>query len=173
MINSEGCLPKFWTWVDPQSERKTTPLPRAMDNSGQTWIETCDNNIYNCLDPRALFSFIEPLCQLSSTHPHQFSLWHVIAFHSFRKYNQPFYTFVNIEKTGQKKYLWLQWHWWSRKIGGRGCMCQAFHAKHMLFYNCMGGWGYITLCIRTIEELVNWTEADLVCIKIQIHGIPK
>lgn len=41
------------------------------------------------------------------------------------------------------------------------------------FYNSMGGWGYIILCLRTFEELTNWTEADLVCIKIQIHGILK
>lgn len=38
----------------------------------------------------------------------------------------------------------------------------------MLFYNCTVGWGYITLCIRTVEEPANWIEADFVCIKIQI-----
>lgn len=38
----------------------------------------------------------------------------------------------------------------------------------MLFYNCTVGWGYITLCIRAVEEPANWIEADFICIKIQI-----
>ena len=61
-----------------------------------------------------------------------------------------------------------------RKIWSRGCSCQAFHTKHVLFCNCVDGEVILYYLIRTIEELANWKEAGMVGIKIApitvIHG---